>query len=67
MKFLLRPEFLTALAVWVCSLGMYLGWDLPAELVFGGASLVSIAAGGVAVQRNKTAQLRRQGVTSNNK
>lgn len=53
MKFLLRPEFLTAVAAWLCALGAHLGWDIPPELVYGGASLVSIAAGGVAVQRNK--------------
>jgi hypothetical protein len=53
MKFLLRPEFLTAVAAWVCALGVHFGWDLPAELVYGGASLISLACGGVAVQRNK--------------
>lgn len=53
MKFLLRPEFLTAVAAWLCALGAHLGWDIPPELVYGGASLMSIAAGGVAVSRNK--------------
>jgi len=53
MKFLLRPEFLAAVAAWVSALGVHLGWALPPELVYGGASLVSLAAGGVAVQRNK--------------
>lgn len=53
MKFLLRPEFLTAVAAWVCALAAHLGWSLPAELVYGAASLISIASGGVAVKRNK--------------
>jgi hypothetical protein len=53
MKFLTRPEFLVALAAWVVALGVQLGLDLDPELVFGAASLVSIASGGVALKRNK--------------
>lgn len=53
MKFLTRPEFLTSVAAWLCALGVHLGLDVPAELIYGAASLVSIAAGGVAIQRNK--------------
>jgi len=53
MKFLLRSEFLTALAAWLVAAATHLGWDLPPELIYGGATVISIAAGGVAVRRNK--------------
>ena len=62
MRFLVEPAFLTALAAWLCALGAHLGLDVPAEIVYGAASLVSVAVGGNAI-RKRRAMVKKNGTS----